>query len=346
MKYLSRVPSSYLRGKIALARLDFNTEEGDWRVTASLPTVKLLVANCRAVVILGHKGRPTGFDPALSLRQYAPRLKNYLRKPINFLPKFNFSEISKKIHSVDRGATFLLENLRFLRGESENSAALARQLASLGDFYVNDAFAVCHRKNASVTAIAQYLSSFAGLELEKEIKVLSGVVKKSVPPLVVVLGGAKVADKLGVWENLKNRAAFGLVGGGLEEKDWQIASEKLLLPLDVKKEKGLVKDIGPRTIKLFQNKIRIAKSIFWNGPVGDIRYKKYEAGTRAIAKAVAGNQRAYKVTGGGETVMFLKKMKLDKKMDFISTGGGAMLAFLAGKKLPGIEVLNQSNVLR
>lgn len=340
MRYLSELKAEDLSGKVCLLRLDFNTED-NWRLEASAPTLDFLAKNCQATVILSHKGRPSGYEKSLSLRPLRSAIHRVVRKKVAFIPHFRFLEIKELISASPAGSVFLLENLRFLDGEGENNPVLAEHLASLGDIYVNDAFAVSHRANASVVAITKFLESYAGLRLEEEIKNLSEVMTKPPKPLVVVLGGAKIENKLQIYENLKKSAHKFLIGGALDEKilNKLRGKEKILLPVDFKKSKGVIKDIGAQSAKIFEKEIKSAKTIIWNGPVGDIRYKKFTDGTRAAAKAVSKNKKAFKVVGGGETVMFLKKLKLDKKIDFVSTGGGAMLEFLAGKKLPGIEAL-------
>ncbi|MDO8429841.1 MAG: phosphoglycerate kinase [bacterium] len=345
MKYLSSLKSQYLKGKICILRLDFNTED-NWRMEASLPTLKFLIKNCRAVVILSHKGRPRGFEEKLSLRNSAKDLKKALKKQVIFVPHFRFQEIKNLIDSVPKGSIFLLENLRFLEGEEQNNSVLAEHLASLGNFYVNDAFAVSHRANASVAAITEFLPSYAGLELETELKNLSQAIKNPGKPFVIILGGLKIKDKLEVYHNLKNKVDKFLIGGALTTEmlnmkfwDPKLKTKNLIMPLDFKLDKAVIHDIGPESVKLFKEKIKMAKTIIWNGPLGDIRQKKFSNGTKEIAKAMSANTTAFKIIGGGETVMFFKKMKLDKKINFVSTGGGAMLDFLAGKKLPGIEAL-------
>lgn len=340
MRCLSSLPLKALKNKICLLRLDLNTKD-NWRIEASRPTMRFLSKYCRATVILSHKGRPKGFNKSLSLRSAARALSKAFKKKVVFTPHFRFAEIKKQIRSAPRKSIFLLENLRFLEGETINSGALAKNLALLGDFYVNDAFAVSHRANASVAAITDYLPSCAGFELEAEIKNLSRVMKNPKKPLVVILGGGKIKNKLSVYKYLRNKASVFLIGGALNENILKLKSKKLLMPADFKKENGDIKDIGPKTVKLFEKEIRRGRTILWNGPVGDIGKKRFQNGTKELARAVAANRRAFKTVGGGETVMFLKKMKLDKKIDFISTGGGAMLEFLAGKKLPGIEVLKR-----
>jgi 3-phosphoglycerate kinase len=341
VRFLTQLKPVNLKNKICLLRLDLNTED-NWRLLASLPTLKFLTANCRAVIILSHKGRPVGFEKKLSLRKYSVELKKLLGKIVIFIPHFRFEEIKNLVESSPQGSIFLLENLRFLKEEGDNNPVLAEHLASLGNFYVNEAFAVSHRANTSVVAVTEYLPSYAGFGLESEIKNLSKVMQKPAQPLVVVLGGLKIEDKLGIYHNLKKQASAFLIGGALDKNVLKLQLPKLVIPVDFKYEKGIIRDIGPKSVKLFQKHIKSAKTILWNGPLGNINKKRFEAGTRAIAKAIAANKEAFKVTGGGETVTYLKKLKLDKKFDFVSTGGGAMLEFLAGKKLPGLEALRSN----
>lgn len=337
MKYLSTLNPKTLKDKICLLRLDFNTED-DWRMNASAPTLKLL-KDARATVILSHKGRPNGIEPKLSLSKETERLQHLLKKEVTFIADLEFETIKQRIREAPRGAIFLLENLRFQKEEGSNNLAFARQLASLGDIYINDAFAVSHRENASVTAITQFLPSYAGLELEAEIKNLTQVMKQAKQPLVMVLGGAKIDKKLLIFKNLSKKVSSFLIGGLVNEQILQRKDKKLVLPIDFIKENGQISDIGPKTSALFAEYIKKAKTIIWNGPVGKTEEERFTGGTLKIARAIAANSKAFRIAGGGETVMFLKKMKLDGKIDFISTGGGAMLDFLAGKELPGIKAL-------
>ncbi len=262
---------------------------------------------------------------------------------------------------------FLLENLRFLPGEEKNDPKLAKQLASLADFYVNDAFAVSHRADASVAAITQFLPSYAGLELEKEITFLSHAMGRPKKPFVFIVGGAKAADKLSVIKYFKNKVDWFLLGGGPANtilamrgmdikksiKDEErgsaavgalkkiVSYKNILLPLDFQWSHDAILDIGPKTAGAFAAKIAQARTVIWSGPISFIGKKKYERGSLQLARAIAKNRRAFSIAGGGETVMFLKKVRLDKKFSFISTGGGAMLDYLAGEKLAGIEALKR-----
>ncbi|MEK9180523.1 MAG: phosphoglycerate kinase [Patescibacteria group bacterium] len=374
ISYLRRVPASKLRGT-ALLRLDFNTED-DWRMKAVLPTIKFLLRHADKIIIVSHKGRPQPSlirsngrigeaNKKLSLAADAKTLSRLLGKKVHFVSNFNFLGIKQMVNAAPKSSVFLLENLRFLKGEEQNSRELAKDLACLADYYVNDAFAVSHRENASVVAITKLLPSYAGLEFEKEIDILSRVMKKPKKPLVLVLGGGKAADKMGAIQFFKNKATNILLGGApantiylLEGADIKksladrnpddlkrlrriIKYKNLVLPLDFIFHNNSILDVGQRTMGLFALRISKARTIIWSGPLGLIEKKPYDRGSLAIAKSIAQNRKAFSLAGGGETVMFLKKHGLDKKFSFISTGGGAMLDFLAGKKLPGIEALRK-----
>ena len=330
-------------------RLDFNTED-DWRMKAALPTIKFLLRYADKIVVLGHKGRPNGYDKKLSLKKDAEQLKRLLGK-------------------TARGRVFVLENLRFLKGEEKNDQRLAKRLASLGDYYVNEALAVSHRVNSSVAAITKFLPSYDGLGFEREIKNLTEIMKKPERPLVVILGGAKIGDKLGIISYFMNKADFFLIGGGLantllylrgvdigisiREKNISAAiqafakSRKIILPSDFRWNGKRIFDIGPRSEKEFKKYISKARSIIWNGPMGVFEKKKFSHGTKAIWHEILANRKARVVVGGGETVAALRQFQIPNskfqihRNIFISTGGGAMLEFLAGKKLPGIIALDK-----
>jgi phosphoglycerate kinase len=371
IKYLSKTNRKALAG-VALLRLDFNTKD-DWRMEAVLPTVKLLARTAAKVVIVSHRGRPEGgeivngmpkgFPTELHLKRDAVHLARLIKRPVKIFSNFRFDEIKQKIDRAPKGSIFMLDNLRFLKGEEANDLTLAQRLASLADYYVNDAFAVSHRANASVAAITKFLPSYAGIELEAEIASLSKAMIKPAHPLVVILGGAKASDKLGVIKFFQRKADWFLLGGAsansilelkgmdvkksLREKDPKalaaliaIAKQKnIVLPMDFVWRKDAILDIGPKSVALFNAKIATARTIIWSGPLGLIERKADAKGSVAVAQAIGRNRKAFSVSGGGETVMFLKRYKLDKKFSFISTGGGAMIDFLAGEKLPGIEAL-------
>ncbi|HVO28836.1 MAG TPA: phosphoglycerate kinase [Candidatus Paceibacterota bacterium] len=348
----------------ALLRLDFNTED-DWRMRAVLPTIKFLLKTSPRIVIASHKGRPRGFEKELSLRKNAAALSRLLGRKVVFVPDFNFKKIKEDVAASPRGSIFLLENLRFEPGEEANSPRFARQLASLADFYVNDAFAVSHRANASVAAVAKLLPGYAGLELEREIRSLSRVMRNPKRPVVFIVGGAKAADKLDVLKFFRNRADWFLLGGGpantvlaLRGMDIKQSirdtdpknipalkkfshSRKVVVPVDFHWHGDRIWDIGPETAADFAKKLAAAGTILWSGPLGMIEKPAFAKGSIAVARAVTRNRRAFSVSGGGETVMFLRQYRFDRRFSFISTGGGAMIDFLAGRKLPGIAALER-----
>jgi len=383
--YLRAAKKKNLTG-VALVRLDFNTKVGDWRIESVLPTLRLLIKTSRAIVIMSHYGRPRaeyglkikdyGFKSIInnqksiikkfSIKKDAGDLARLLKKKVVFIPHFDFDKIRAQIAASPRGSIFLLENLRFIKGEEDNDVRLAKMLASLGDFYVNDAFAVSHRADASVAAITRFLPSYVGLELEREIISLSRVMKEPARPLVVVLGGAKAGDKLGVLGYFKNKADSILLGGGcantmlalrgmdvkkslrdMDPKDLRLLAplsvrHNVIAPIDYVWRNDAILDLGLKSVRDFSKILSRAKTIIWAGPMGMIDSKRYQNGSLAVARAIAKNRRAFSLVGGGETVEFLKERHLDKKFSFISTGGGAMLDFLAGEKLPGIEALKKS----
>ncbi len=373
--YLRSATPSSLAGT-ALLRLDFNTKD-DWRMRAVVPTVKFLLKAGATIVVVSHRGRPsggsivkgvpTGFPADLRLRKDAAKLSALIGRRVAFIGHFRFSEIKARIAAAPKGSVFLLDNLRFMPGEEKNDPAFARTLASLADYYVNDAFAVSHRANASVAAVTKFLPSYGGLELQDEIDGLSRAIVAPAHPVVLILGGAKASDKLGVIRHFRSRADAFLLGGGsansvlalrgedvkasLRETDPKILAAlkplardpKVVLPVDFVwgrgKDAGKILDLGPRSQEIFAKKIASARTIVWSGPLGFIERAPYAKASIAAARAIGKNRKAFSLTGGGETVMFLKKYKLDEGFSFISTGGGAMLDFLAGERLPGIAAL-------
>lgn len=341
MKFLDLLKKSNLTGKVCLLRVDFNVDpsagsgrdhQDALRLESSLPTMKWLLNKGARLVILSHRGRPEGIDPKLSLKIFAPFLQKNLKEKIEFL-----KEIPS---SLPKGRVILIENLRFWPGEEGDDAKFAHRLARLGDFYVNDAFAVCHRKNSSVTQLPKLLPSYAGLLLEKEIKTLSAAMKNPKKPLVLIFGGTKVSDKLPIIKNLLPKAGRILIGSSvLNDIGLLPKSGKVFKPIDWVEQDHLAMDIGPLTAELFIGEIKKAKTIIWNGPVGKFEDKKFVVGSRALAKAVAAS-KAFSIIGGGETTQLILELGLRKKIGFLSTGGGAMLEFLSGNELPGIKVLN------
>ncbi|MBI3589685.1 MAG: phosphoglycerate kinase [Candidatus Liptonbacteria bacterium] len=362
IRYLSKVGKKRL-GSTAVVRLDFNTED-TWRMETAIPTLKFLLKRKCKVLALSHRGRPKGFEKKFSLRKDSQKLARLLGKKISFIPHFRFGDIKKILDQANPGSVFVLENIRFLKGEYQNSRELAKKLAHLGDFYVNEGFPISHRNDTSVAAITEFLPSYAGFQLEREIKYLSHVVANPKKPTLIVLGGGKAGDKLGILKFFRKKADRFIVGGepantllwikgvdigdSLAEKDNRKAFlpllkyKKLVLPIDYHIKNKRILDIGPRTEKLFAAEISKARTVIWNGPMGLFEKKGFERGSLAVARAIVSNKKCFSLAGGGETVMFLREYGFFNKFGFVSTGGGAMLEFLAGEKLPGIEALEKS----
>jgi len=378
--------------KRVLVRADFNVDldkDGrvidDFRIKAVIPTIEYLIKNNAKVILMSHLGDPkAGVEEKLRLGPVQDKLMEYLDLSVVKADDCIGSEIEKWTQKMDVGEILLLENLRFYKEEKENDENFAKELAKMGDIYVNDAFSVCHRDHASVVAITKFLPSFAGLLLEKEMAVLKKAMEAPEHPLAIIIGGAKISTKIKIVKKFLNLADDILLGGALantvlrakgiaigksiveeemvqDVKNLEITNTKIHIPVDtvVSVDKGgkeesreapvgkmeeneLILDIGPETENLFSQVIKNAKTIIWNGPVGLFEIEKFAHGTEAVARAVA-NCQCYSIVGGGETICYINKLGLADKFSHISTGGGAMLKFMAGEKLPGIEALNSDS---
>jgi phosphoglycerate kinase len=390
-----------LQGKRVFMRVDFNVpldETGhitdDTRIRETLPTVEYALRHGARLVLASHLGRPKGkVNPAMSLRPAAERLRSMLDQKLGDDCNVGFStdcvgvQAEEMAGRLENGQTLLLENLRFHAEEEKNDAGFSRQLASLCDVYVNDAFGSAHRAHSSTEGITKFVSkSAAGLLMEKELTYLSKALDHPVRPFVAIIGGAKVSDKIDVIRNLLTKVDALLIGGAMaytflksqgfkvgkslvEEDKLELAKELLadaksrnirfLLPVDhVVADKmdlsartrvipvsepvpddwmGL--DIGPRTIDLFNEELKGASTIVWNGPMGVFELAPFAQGTMHIAQAVAENSSATSIVGGGDSVAAIQASGVADKITHISTGGGASLEFLEGKKLPGVEAL-------
>jgi phosphoglycerate kinase len=381
-----------LKNKTVLVRADFNVPQDenlnitdDTRIRATLPTIKyILNQGPKKLILMSHLGRPDGkVVPKYSLKPVAQRLKELLAEPVSFLPDCIGDNIKKEI-VASKERVVLLENLRFHAEEEKNDAGFAKQLASLADIFVNDAFGTAHRAHASTEGVAHYLKAVAGFLLEKEIQYLGTALQNPKRPFMVILGGAKVSDKIGVIENLLPKCDSIIIGGGMAytflttqgksignsklEKDKRdkaldilkkavILKKEIVLPIDhvvvdnispdAKVEivgenipdGKIAVDIGPKTISLFKDKLKNAKTIVWNGPLGIFEMDAFSRGTQEIAQFIS-TLKATTIIGGGDTASAIAKLKLEDKMTHISTGGGASLEFLEGKTLPGIAALS------
>ncbi len=335
---MQTIDQADVAGKKVIVRADFDVpiefgmQNGEstisdrTRIEKNIPTLKLLRSKGAQLFIISHLGRPEGIDSKFSLKIVLPILEELVGEKVNF---------QENLETKVDGDIVLLENLRFWPEEEENGLEFAKKLASFGETYVNEAFSVDHRTHASVSALPSLLPSYAGLELAKEINELETIFKAPKHPLVAIIGGAKIETKLPAISNLAKIANKVLVGGRLMfEIDKNNLSENVIVASD--NVDG--KDIGPTSLEIFAQVIKDAQMIVWNGPMGVYEDEKYRVGTLELAKMIAVSG-AYKIVGGGDTISALDELKLTDKMDFVSVGGGAMLEFLGGKKLPALEAL-------
>lgn len=380
-----------LKGRVVLLRVDFNVpldEKGEiqdyTRIENALPTIKYLIDKKAKVVVMSHLDRPDGYDVRKSLWPIAMLLSRVLACNVSFCTSLIDDEVKQRISLMSEGSVLLLENTRFFKGEVECDMQLSRDIAKLGDVFVNDAFATAHRKNASTYGVARAMPNAIGLLMEKEISVLSKAMEEPKKPFVAVVGGAKIKTKVAILKRFIEKADTLIIGGAMaytflmaygisvgssmvdyssietarEILDYADSKGKrLFLPIDhvavdefdsknvarvVKKLTGnyIGYDIGPETIALYKQQIASAKQIFWNGPMGMYEKPSFANGTREIATAIA-ESSAYSIVGGGDTVSALNQFKLNKKVNFISTGGGATMEFLEKGTLPCLEVIQE-----
>jgi phosphoglycerate kinase len=334
-----------VEGRLVLVRSDLNVPLGDGqvaddtRIRASLPTLRVLLErDASRVTVCSHLGRPNGEDPAYSMRPVAQRLRQLLP--------------DERVR--------LLENTRFNPGETTNDPVFARELAADNELFVEDAFGSVHRAHASTVGVAELLPAYAGLLLEKELSELGKLLGDVEHPFVLISGGAKVEDKLGVLQNLGGKADSVLVGGKMAEEirtdnplpfdvvlpvdvvaagEFAEDAETKVTPYDQLPEGWLGLDIGPETREVFARHIDAARTIFWNGPMGVFEWPPFAEGTKAVAEAVAANQDAYSVVGGADSVRALNELHLAGLVSWVSTGGGASLELLEGKELPGVAAI-------
>ena len=330
-----------------LVRSDLNVplEEGrvadDTRIRASLPTLQLLLERDAArVTVCSHLGRPKGKDPQYSMQPVRERLRQLL----------------------DDERLSVLENTRFDPGETKNDPVFARELADGNELFVEDAFGSVHRAHASTVGVAELLPAYAGLLLERELQELGKLLGEVEHPFVLISGGAKVEDKLGVLENLGGKADAVLVGGKMAEQlreqnplpfdvvlptdvlaasEFAASADAKVVPYDDLPDGWLGLDIGPETRDTFGRHIAEARTIFWNGPMGVFEWPRFAEGTKSVAEAVARSE-AYSVVGGADSARALTELGLEDDVSWLSTGGGAALELLEGKDLPGVSVIPEA----
>ena len=396
------IASVDVSGKRVLIRVDFNVpvEDGtitdDRRIREALPTIRSVISRGGKAILMSHMGRPegVGFEPEFSLKIAAERLAQLVEKPVAF-PSNDCTDAAAAagVAAMKPGDIVLLENLRFHKAEKKGDAAFAAKLAAYADVYVNDAFGTCHRPDASMVAVPRALAGkprVCGFLVEKEIKFLAAAIAKPAHPFVVVLGGAKVSDKLGAIEHLMPMADFILVGGAMAytflaasgknvgtsrvEKD-RIADARRIIDLDKKlkvevlfpvdhvcstqfeeksgdievfddeiKDGFMGLDIGPKTQTKYAMILQKAKTVVWNGPMGVFEWAPFATGTQQVGKAIARATAAGATTivGGGDSAAAVEKFGLASQMSHVSTGGGASLEMLEGKKFESVELLDNA----
>ncbi len=383
-----------LKDKKVLVRVDFNVplKDGvitnDNRIVAALPTINYITEKGGKAILFSHLGRVKVEEDKAgkSLAPVAERLSELLNKEVTFVPETRGEALESAIANMKDGDVLVVENTRFEdidgKKESKNDPELGKYWASLGDVFVNDAFGTAHRAHASNVGIASNLPSAAGYLMEKEIKFIGGAVDEPKRPFVAILGGAKVSDKIGVIENLIEKADKILIGGGmtytfnvaqgreigksiveLDKVDLaksllEKAGDKIILPVDTvcapdfdndapteihtenipANLEGL--DIGPKTIELFTKELQGAKTVVWNGPMGVFELPTFAKGTIGVCEAIANLEDATTIIGGGDSAAAAIQLGYAEKFTHISTGGGASLEYLEGKKLPGVEAIS------
>jgi phosphoglycerate kinase len=343
---LKNVKDAKAEGQTVLLRADLDVPieggqiQDDSRLTSWFPTLEYLTEQGAKVVIVGHLGRPKGVDENFTLKPVADWIEDKFKNQNSELKaikigEFDGWEISDKVS--------LLQNIRFYSEEEANDPEFAQKLASVAQIFVNDAFATAHRAHASTEGVTHYLPSFAGLRVLKETEVLSKVLENPDRPLGVIIGGAKLETKFPLIEKMHSFADYVCVGGTIMANEEMInkvydePSQRSCVLLTAKPVEGGM-DATVESIKSFIESLQRMKTIVWNGPMGKIEDQAYQSGTLALAEGIT-KIPAYTVLGGGDTIAFLKTKGLLDKFSFVSVGGGAMLEFLAGERLPGLVAL-------
>ncbi len=340
---MRRIQDADIKGKKILVRTDFNVEvesgtiKEKFKIAAVKDTVDKLFSDGAAhVVMMSHLGRPEGKrDEKYSLAQITDDIEEILGRKVVFCNDCIGEVVKNTFEGVDQGVAVLLENTRFYPEEEKNDLEFAENLTKGFDVFVNEAFSVCHRDQASVTGVTRFLPSYAGLWLQKEIENLNRVLHEPEHPATAIIGGAKIETKLPLIKKFQQNYDHVLVGGKVanEAIDQKIEfSRKVLLPIDFVDDRL---DIGPKTVEMFKEIIYASKLVVWNGPMGKFEQQPYDQGTRQILDILADGDM-FTLTGGGESIQILEERGLMGVLSFVSTGGGAMLEYLSGNKMPGL----------
>ena len=381
-----------VEGKKVLVRCDFNVpidENGkitdNRRIVGALDTIKYLMDKNAKVILCSHLGRPKGeYKKEFSLEPVAKELSRLLGKEVKLASDIVGDSAKSLVANMKEGDIVLLENVRFDPREEKNDEEFSKELASLAEVFVNDAFGTAHRAHSSTTGVASFLPAVSGFLIEKELKFLGSSLENPERPFVAILGGKKVSDKIGVINSLLEKVDTLMIGGAMaytffKAQGYNVGNSiceldkldlansliekakeknvKLMLPIDTKIGREFKKDtesktvawtdipdgwegfdIGEKTIEMYKEELKKAKTIIWNGPVGLFEFDQFAIGTNEIANLLA-TLDAKTIIGGGDSAAAVEKAGLSDKMTHISTGGGASLEYLEGKKLPGIECL-------
>ena len=385
------------KGKRVLLRVDFNVPvdennniTDDTRIRKSLPTMKKLINDGAKTIIMSHLGRPkAGFEEKFSLKNVAKRISEIIGKEVLFTQSLLGENVTTMVNNMKDGDVMLLENIRFYKGETDGDMEFAKELAKLGDAYINNAFGTAHRNHASVSLLAKLFPNdhYFGFLMEREVENLHYLLDNPKRPFTAIIGGSKISTKIEVLENLISKVDNMIIGGGMrytftkalggkignslhEDDKLGVALDlvekmkknnvNFYLPIDCKviddfrndANCQLVKgdeipdgweavDCGPKSIELFRDVILKSKTILWNGPMGVFEMPNFAKGTFGVAEAVAEATKngAFSVAGGGDSISALQQLNMMDKMSFVSTGGGAMLEYLSGKTLPGLEFM-------
>ena len=382
-----------LKNKKVLVRCDFNVPldenfniTDNRRIVGALPTIKYLLENNCKVILCSHLGRPKGqVKKEFSLAPVAKELSKLLGREVKLAGDIIGPSAKELTSNMQNGEIVLIENVRFDSREEANDEEFAKELASMAEIYVNDAFGTAHRAHSSTAGVAKFLPAVAGFLMEKEINFLGTTLENPERPFMAILGGKKVSDKIGVIDSLLEKVDTLIIGGGMaytffkamgynvgnsicELDKLDLATSlmekakakgvKLMLPIDTKVGKEFKEDtesktvsykeipdgwegfdIGAETIKMYEEELAKAKTVIWNGPVGLFEFDQFAIGTNSIAKFLGDMQGVTTIIGGGDSAAAIEKLGIGDKFTHISTGGGASLEFLEGKKLPGVECL-------